>query len=500
MSADLWQTRFWRNTGTNYLRTLLRLASGLLLFRLTFEHLDTVQFGFFALLWSLFGYTVLLDFGLGFTVQRAVAAATAEGDGSAASRLVATVFWFFAALGAGLFLAGWIGADAFLAWSRVPADRAAEFRTASLAFFACLALGLPAGLFPEVLRGLQRLDLVNWLQIGGTLANVVLLGTALLLRWPFASVLLISAATAVVPNALAAVPARRLLPALRWSWRLFDPGAVRGVLAFSVVAYLITFTNVVMARTDQAVIGFSVGVAAIAVYQAGAKVSEMFGLFSIQLQEALTPAAARLHARRDHAALVDLLARGTQLTTAIVVPLGALCLVYLEPLVRLLTGLETVDRATYWTGVALIVATLGSLLTNSCAKRVLMMCGWERRLLWASLVDATLNLVLSLVLVRKLGVVGVAIGTLVPTLLVGTCWILPLTVRFTGWSWRETLVRLYGPALRSILVAAAVLGLLVVCLPAARHPHLLDLVWRGLLVGAAAAFFARPLLLSFRHG
>jgi O-antigen/teichoic acid export membrane protein len=441
-----------------------------------------------------------MDFGLGFTVQKAVAQAAATGDFAAASRLVATVFWLFTGLAGLVGLAAFAGADHFVAWAKVPPPLQPEFRTAFLVFFGFLALGFPCGLFPEMLRGLQRIDLVNALQIGGLLLNFGLLALALLRGWPFPAVMLVSVATSVLPSALAAGLVFRHAPALSLRPGLFDAGSVRAVLSFSLVAYLITFTNLVMARTDQAVIGFSLGIAFVAAYQAGYKAAEMFGLFSGQLQDALTPAAAQLHARGDQAGLVRLLLASTRVTTGLVVPLGALCAAYLEPLVRVLTGLETVDDATLAVGWALIAATLSSLLSNSCSKRILMMSGWERPLLRASLVDAAANLALSLVLVRVLGIAGVAVGTLVPTVLVGWLWIVPLTARFTGRPVAELLRAAYLPAWRPVLAAGAVLAALLLLAPLPVDGGLADLAWRGALVGAATVATAWPLLRAVRHG
>ena len=56
----------------------------------------------------------------------------------------------------------------------------------------------------------------------------------------------------------------------------------------------------------------------------------------------------------------------------------ALTAVYLEPLVRVLTGLPEVDHTTRLVGWSLLAAATTSLVTNSVAKRILMMCGWER--------------------------------------------------------------------------------------------------------------------------
>jgi O-antigen/teichoic acid export membrane protein len=499
MSAQAsWHRHFWRNAATNYLRTILRLLSGLVLFRLCFEQMPVEEFGFYALIWSLFGYTILLDFGLGFTVQKTVAGHSARGDFSGASRLLSTVFWSFAALALLLFVAALSLRGAFLDWTHVPEARREAFARAYLVFFSFLALGFPMGLFPEMLRGVQRLDLANWLQIGSLLLNFVLMAWALLGHWPFALIVLVSVGTTILPNFGAAFLVRRQLPGLSLHPRNFDFGSIRGVLSFSVVAYLITFTNLIMSRTDQAVISFGIGVAAVAIYQAGYKVAEMFGLFSVQMQDALTPAAAQLHAQADRGALLRLLEQSTQMTVALVTPLAGLCAVYLEPLIRVLTGLKQVDHQTMLTGWCLLAATWSSLVTNSCSKRILMMCGWEKKLLVASLVDALVNLILSVALVRSLGVVGVAVGTLVPTVLVGWLWIFPLTARFAEQGVFPMLRALYLPAWRPVCAGLGALALLAWLAPAAPDARLLALGWRGGLVGLATLLGAWPQLRALR--
>ncbi len=482
MAEQDWKKHFWRNTVSNYLRTLLRLASGLVLFRLTFQQLETEQFGFYSLLWSLFGYTILLDFGLGFTAQKAVAEKTASGRIDELNELVATIFWTFTAIGGLLLTAFVAGLPYFLEWVKVSAANVPVFSPAYLVFVLGMALAFPLGIFPEMLRGLQRIDLANWISIGATLANLVLLSWALLAQWSFTFIVGISVATTVAPNAIAWFLVRPRIPGLSLHPRHFRLRAIGGVLSFSIVAYLITFTNLIMSRTDQAVISFTIGVSFIALYQAGYKVSEMFGMFSGQMQDALTPAAARLNIQRDMAGLQDLLRRSTQLTLLLTVPLYGLSAAYLDPLIRVLTGLKEVDSATFWVGQSLLFATFSSLVTNSCSKRILMMCGWEKKLLILSLVDAGANLVLSLLLVRPLGVLGVAIGTMIPTVLIGWLWVVPLTARFAELSVGRFLRTIFGPVILPLAAGGAMLGGLLWFAPIPANGSFLDCAWRGLLV------------------
>ena len=81
----------------------------------------------------------------------------------------------------------------------MPPKHRADFGRACLIFFIFLSAGLPTGLFSEILRGLQRIDLVNWLLIGGLTLNRSVLAIALLSDWSFPLFMLGSIATAVLP-------------------------------------------------------------------------------------------------------------------------------------------------------------------------------------------------------------------------------------------------------------------------------------------------------------
>ena len=494
MSGRDWQKFFWRNTFTNYLRTVLRLVSGVVLFRLTYQHLSQEQFGFYSLLWSLFGYTILLDFGLGFTAQKAVAEKTASGRIDELNHLICTIFWTFAFLGA-VMLAGFsVVQPWFLHWTHVSAANREALGLGYTIFFTAMALAFPLGIFPEMLRGLQRIDLANWVAIASLIVNLTLMTWGLLAGWSFPWIVFISVATTVTPNFVALVMVFERIGGFSLHPKHFRFAAIQGVLSFSIVAYLITFTNLIMARTDQAVISFGIGVGFVALYQAGYKASEMFGLFSVQMQDALSPAAAQMNICDDRHGLRDLLIKSTQLTLFLTVPLYALCAVYLEPVIKILTGLKSVEASTFWVGQTLLLATFSSLITSSCSKRILMMCGWERRLLKISLIDAGINLVASVILVRRYGVLGVALGTMVPTILLGWFLIVPLTARFLEIGLLEmagAFVRKIVPPVGSSLLA---LGGLVWLMPTAPGAGFAPYVWRGAVVIGVLAATGWPFL------
>ncbi len=481
----LWKRHFWRNTVSNYVRTITRLLLGLVLFRLLFSGLSEADFGFWSLLWSLFGYGILLDFGFGFTAQKAVAEKSTTGEWEELSCLLSTLLWTFVGLAAVLGLFFFAIQGAFLSAIDLPEGTYGTYALAYLIFFAGLALTFPFGLFPEVLRGLQRIDLANWLNTGSVILNFIGIALALWLEASFPVIVGVSVITTLLPNVGALFVAKRMLPKISLSPKHFRWRAVKSQLGFSIAAYLITFSNLLMAKSDQMVLGFTLGVGVIAAYQAGYKVAEMFNLFTIQLQDALSPAAASMNASGDSEGLRDLLLKTSRLTFLISTPLYGLCAVYLEPLIQLLTGLETVERDTLLVGQILLIAIFSSQLTNSCSKRILMMCGYEKKLLWLAIIDGLGNLGISITLAFSFGMVGVAMGTLIPTVLVGWLLVLPLALRYLKLSPLRYAGYLFSSAAPLALFAGS-LAATSYFLPMPAEGGFIPLAIRGALCGGPA--------------
>lgn len=489
-----WQRRFWSTTASGYVGVVVRMLLGLVLFRQMFQQFSHAEFGFWALLWSLFGYGILLDFGFGFTAQKAVAEKTATGDIAGLSKLLATILWTFIGMAVLLLVVFLAIREPFMESMKVlPADRE-EFGRAYTVFFIGMAVMFPLGLFPEILRGLQRIDIANWVGTGSTIFNFVFLYWGLTAHWNLALLMGVSVTTSALPNLIAAVIAIRRLPGISFSPKGFEWRAVKSQMGFSVAAYLITFSNMLMAKSDQLVISLTIGVAFVAVYQAGFKMGEMLGLFSTQLQQALSPAAASMYAKGDDSGLRNLLLRSSRLTFLMVTPCYLLSAVYLEPLIRLLTGMESVPANTWWIGQALLFTVYSSQLTNSCTKRVLMMCGEQKRLLSISIADAVANVVLSVILAYRFGVLGVALGTMIPTTLVGWCWVIPMTIRKLNLPFKTYLGYHLQGTLVPLLVFATLLGALALWMPVSSQSGFFQLGWRGAVCMIPLLFLGRGVI------
>jgi O-antigen/teichoic acid export membrane protein len=375
--------------------------------------------------------------------------------------VLSTIVTFFFGIGAVVMLGAWLGADALLGAFRIAPDQIQHYHGVFMIFMAGLAIGFPLGIFPEILRGLQRIGTVNHIVSISLLVNFALLAAALHFGWGLKVILLIALSTTIGPDLVCGLVAWRLLPKVRISPGLFQWSKVRETMQFSLWAYLITATNIVLGKTDQLVIGTTLSVAAVAIYVTGSKVSEMFSLFTRQLQEALSPAAAHLRASGNHAALRDLLVEGTRLSVMIAAPLYLLCAFYMAELMKLLTGEAAPNPDGYWTGQVLLLWFFLSIMTHSVSKRIFVMCGHEKRLMWLGVAEAVGNLVcsVSLILIFK-NVVSVAVGSLIPSAIIGWCFMWPWSAREAGMSpWQLARLVLVPSLMACVPMAVVLLGL-----------------------------------------
>ena len=444
MTKEELKGHIYRNSISNYVFLVVRLGLGVILFRMLFQGLTAEQFGFWALLWSVFGYGILLDFGFGFTAQKRVAELSASKDWDQLSRVLSTIFFSYVGIAAVLVLVG-ITLSPFIInlFADISPENRSSFTLTLTLFFCGMGLAFPLGIFPEMLKGQQRISLANYILLSGFLANFVLVLLCIHYKWGLPILLLITVGCSMIAELFCGLFALRAMPGVKLRPSLFSRGMVHNTMRFSIFAYVSTLTTVMLTRTDQLVLSTMLAVSAVAIYQAGAKIAEMFSSFAMQLPETLSPAAAHLHASGDKDFLRQLLINGTRFSVMLATPLYLLCAFFLEQLLRILTG-EPSNPQTFWTGQVLLFWVYTTILTQSVSKRIFMMTGHERRLMWLGVGEAVLNLTLSVSLLAYYrSVVSVAVGSLIATFVFGWFTLWPWAAReanLSGWKLARTVI------------------------------------------------------------
>jgi O-antigen/teichoic acid export membrane protein len=445
-------------TLTKYGALVVSLGIGMFLMPFTLAHLGQDQYGLWMLVASITYYFQLLDLGYGNGLVRHVSAADARGTPDEVNRILSTFFVVYSAIGGAAAVAG----AAMMVWliPHFPNLTAAQIRDARwlLAFMALrVAIGFPMSVLGSVTVARQRFALNNVVATLASIANGLV--TYMVLKAGFGLVPLVAATTslAIAMYVVYGWAARRAFPPLRITPGSFSRALVREVTAFSAYVFIIDVAIQIGFNLDNLVIGAALGTASVAVYAVSARLADYQRQLCNQFNGLLFPVVVRYRADGNDRALRDVMIEGTRLALVLVVGVTIALLGFGAPLVTLWMGpgFSAAIAPLYFLGLAGIVLVgqgpLGNLLLGT---------GRHRLVALVSLGEALANLLLSLLLVRRYGIVGVAAGTAIPVIAANLLLLVPAACRQVGIGLGEFAKRVLRPPLTGAVPALAACAVL----------------------------------------
>lgn len=447
MTPDQLRKNVLRSTASSWLRILLRMALGLVTFRLLYQGLAPEEFGFWALLWAIFGYGILLDFGLGSAAQKQVAELSVRQDWPALSRVLSTILGFHILSAAVVVTLGFAFSGPLVDLFQVSPANREPFRRIFTVFLTGMGIAFPLGIFIEVLYGQHRITTANNIAMASLLANFAAVVLSIVLHLGLLTLVTLAVLSILIPYAFAAFTAVRHMPQVRLLPSLFSLHTLATTARFSVCAYLNMLSSALRNKVDQPIIASILGIAAVTPYQAGSRVGEMFGMLTRQVADVLSPTAAHLHAKGDTNTLRQMLIDGLRLSILAATPLYLVTAFYMNGVLRFLTGVPNPSPEMVWTGQVLLFWYYSLTITHWVFKRMFLMAGQERRLMIHGVAEAALNIGLGITLTLALrNILGVAIGSAIPTVCLG--WGL-----LWGWAAREARLTRWNLLRRVVLPA-----------------------------------------------
>lgn len=421
--------RVLRGTLSNYVGQFITLVTGFLLTPFVISQVGATAYGLWVLVGSVVAYGTLFDFGIWGAVVKYVAEYRARGETDRARSLAATALTLHTLLGLIAVALSALLAPIFPDLFNVPpADRATA---TGLVFLSGLGIGvsIPCTTSVAVLRGLHRFDLANVISAGGTLLTAAATVAALLLDGGVVGMVAVAIPITVLMQVPSVWLVYRIAPELRFGWRGAKRSLVRKVVSFGSPLFVMQAAGRLETKTDEIVIGAFLPISAITPYALARRLSEMAPLLTQQFVKVLLPLASELQANTDWVRLRALYTTGTRLTLAIFVPIGCTIAMLARPILTIWVGPAFAESASL-----VAILTLAGLIDASQwpASSMLQGTARHRALAAMSAGSAVANLALSIVLVRDLGLTGVALGTLIPTAVIYLGLVLPYAMRVIG--------------------------------------------------------------------
>ena len=476
------------NVAGRYVSRGLELVLGLVMLPFNAHHLGLEVYGLWMLAASVVAYFPILDLGLGSAMERAVAHHRARRDPTAINEVASTLLLVFTATGliALLVVTG-------IAWNfeRIfdHADQARTGRVLMLMIGTQVAVGLPFAIFGGLVNGFQRTYLNAAVGAGVSVAVAVV--NVIVLTSGGGLVTLVAAMTATRMAGYLGyrLNAYRVFPLLRIRPALFRRTRLRELTGFGAWMMVQNAACKVNYASDAIVIGAFLSTGSVAIWTIAQRLADAVLQLTNQLNYVLFPIVVHADSAGRNDRLTEVLVQGTRLSLATIIPVAGALAILAEPVVIGWTGPQFIGAVV----IVKILATVVLVRVGSwTANTVLQGTGGHRLAATSSLVTAVINVGLSVLFIRWLGLPGVAIATLIPVAVRALVIVIPVACARVGMPLTRFVAAAVWPA---VWPAILVLGTLAMV----RNPASTSLVG-ALLQGATAGLVYAVLFIGVAIG
>lgn len=466
--------QFVKNLSSNWAIYFVSAAISFLLTPYIIHVLGKAAYGVWILVGSFSGYLGLFDFGIGYAVVRFVARYQKTGETDKRNAIVATAF-YGATLLAVVVMAATIYIMAHAAsFFEIPADLVTQSQVVIFLIGVSIAVGFPLAIFSEALAGgLYRYDLFNTVAI----AMAFLRGALTVLFLELGYGLIGLGAAALIGSLLGYLWRMRmlykLLPDLSIHPRLLDRSIFKEVGNYSLYSFVLLLSGRIAFYSDSFVVGFFRGVEDVAIFGIAAKLVEYLRQLVFTMSKLFSPVISRYDPDLDQASLRRLFYDGSRFNLLFSLPLSLVLFFWGGPFIRLWVGEGFASSI-----IILQVLLIGHLLSfvQGIGGELLLGVGRHRNFSILSMVAALANVILSIILVKSVGLVGVAWGTTIPLGLLSVSYLPFAAVKVVGGSMRSFLIEAVTPAL-----AATILPGLLIAFSAGHIKNVYSLIIFSLL-------------------
>ena len=396
------------NTLSSYGRDAVDTIAFLVMIPFIIKTLGNESFGLWSLIWSFLAIFELADFGFAASVVKYVADARGRQDTERLRKIVSTLFWIYVFLGA-LVMTGILTSLLFFNHVfQIPPDQAQLANSVLLILGVRSALYLPLGMFRGVLVGYQKMTVANAYKAVANILYLIAVLIFLSLTPDIRVLAVINMITGLLPMFAMMIHVGKIAPDLSILTRYFEWSFVRELTSFSLYFSLIQMAGMIASRADALIIKLFLPLEMVGIYSIGMRLSEKAGLFCSHLTRALSPVFAELHGANDQSNIRATHYLGTKLTIAFATPLLLGLGILAEPLIIAWTGpdFKSATPVCQWLVAA---AMLGIAHGNSV--NLLGMGGYQKYVAICIFGGQLLNILLSFLFIKPLGISGVAMAT-----------------------------------------------------------------------------------------
>lgn len=445
------------NTGSNVLVMAVKLAITFIMTPIFVKNLGNYDYGLWEILGAIVGYMGLLDLGVKPAISRFAAKYKAEKGDLNLKVLYSSAFAFMGVIGFLLMLF-------FVLWglffSELVAETASDSQRYTLLLLILgvqLLITFPAFVAESFFEGFQKYYLKNNITIFNSIVGSLII---YLFITPENGLVLLAGVNAVGLSIkyliLMWLLSRSEYGYIRPDFRYFSTGKLKEILSFGIKSFVQGVSTRMENATDSLVIGFFLGPAVVPLYSIPANLVNYIRTFSWTLTHAFMPLFSQLDALNEKEKIRQVYFTASRYVISLILPIGAgVCLVG-SPFLGVWIGPEFAESADLLI-FFLVLFTVFPFI-DPFNSRYLTAVGKHGIFAKLTPVSALLNLVLSVLLVHKYGIMGVVLGSVIPVFIFVPIYLLYTCKQLEVSVWDYLRECIFPTLLPTILMIVSVLA------------------------------------------
>jgi O-antigen/teichoic acid export membrane protein len=378
--------------------------------------LGNEAYGAWVLLGSLVGYLGLLDLGVRGAVTKYVATHHARRNHPEASQVASAALTLFSGFGLLAVLAAFTFAQFGLQFFEISDEFADAARFVLRLGGATIGVSIIGGVFGGIVVGRQRFDLINGVSVTIEVVRGCLVFLALRAGGGLVELALIQFGIALAQTLASLLLSRRVYPELKIWFFACRAKHLNIILSYGFFSALIHSATMLIGHTDSLIIGIHLPVSLITFYAIAWSLVEQTRSLVSGISHVITPLAGALDGQNNTERVGEVLVTGARYATLASLPIVLTFIVRGHSFIGLWMGKQYAEPA----GDVLVLLAFGVWVYAGFQVCCGIMMGLNRHsgLVPAFVLEALCNLGLSVWWVQSYGIYGVALGTLIPRLVI----------------------------------------------------------------------------------
>lgn len=374
------------------------------------------QYGLWSLVIAFTGYIGLVDLGMGTSFVPFIARYVSLKSYDDVNKVIQHGLLYYVCLSLVLLAIGYVVSPLLFSLVRIPHAYIESTRTLFLIALVGFSFSTIAGVFGSVLTALQRMETYNILLIAYLVEKFVAITIALMLGYGLPGLMVSDLALTILGLVPLILMTKKYFPYLAFRWMGYDWALMKKLFRFGTQLQISRIAEMIQSHFDKFILSRLFGLSAVSMYDFGSRPSSRLRGLPLTAVSSLIPAISALDAVENRNRIQAALVRSTRYLAIVTVPMFAFFICFAGEIIYVWIGSGFGQAA--MTLRLLSVAHLVAVVTGAMAL-VSQGMGEPEVQMRTTLIQAALNIVLSLTLATMFGFYGAVVGTTVSIVIGG---------------------------------------------------------------------------------